>query len=393
MTLTTRTTYYTELPLAKRKTVLIGTLSLISFAQEYYDRSSDIDKLKASHFITHSLKYPPPLSPMESQLLDSSVALDGDAAFHKQFSRMRGSLRTHPLLGAFERRVSGDASWSKVVGVVDSSAEQVLAYLWEFMSFHRVEHFLKRNGRLPRYVVPINDSRSKVIVTSAKMPRGTQHRLFESWMTWKAIKKSYSSGGPTDVSYVLAVDTFDKYVELCHQNNDSSASSVQLMTQTRRGNAKGTRRGYNKIRVLARNVSELTIVTEEALGGRLPFWVSSFRAEEAIATLQAVQEHFNRNSREVDKELRQAFIARIPTVLELASKIETEQEGLKSDYLKTTRAYFDSAAFKDAAHVAFLKNNPLHIEYHSHRSQDRSGVFLVEGKATTMVDTSPEDFL
>lgn len=311
VTYTTRTTYYTALPLSKRKAALIGTLSLVSFAQEFFDRSEEIDRLKALSFIVRHLKNPCPLSLMENEVLESCLTLDTDASFHKSFKRMRGSLRTHPFINAFECNAPGrkQSSWSKVIGVVDTSAEQVLAFLWEFMSFVRLKQFLQRNDSgLVRYELPIDDSRSKIVVDAAKMPRGTTNRIFESWITWKANRHGYvSSGSSTVNSYVLAVDSFDRYVELCKKYSNSSASEVRLMTQARRGYAKGTRRGYYKVQILARNVSELSVVMEESLGGRLPFWVFTFRAAEAIESLQFVQEHFNRNNEAVDKVRRRCI--------------------------------------------------------------------------------------
>jgi hypothetical protein len=78
-----------------------------------------------------------------------------------------------------------DKFWGKAETEMDVSAEDVLAYIWNFMSYGRCAEHRSSNGNALRVALDVPESHSKLMVVGKKMMYGVDDRVTAAWWVWR----------------------------------------------------------------------------------------------------------------------------------------------------------------------------------------------------------------
>ena len=285
-----------------RPIILRRFFSPLKDVQKKHERCEEIDDLRRKFFIEVTMVNAPRLCPEEVRIVDAAASiLDWQ---RNGFTRVRGSLSSHPTIEMFfvKNSETGGAMWGNATGQVDITAENVVAWLWDFMSYERMSAHAKEHGDLPRSDVVLESTRSKIMTRTFKLPVGLGISVFENFWVWD--RKQEANGDYYYVlSFVPADDEMAKDVKL---KSNLSAPRKQLLATPPSTSAaslvRGTSRGVFRVTPLARNICELTLYQTGTLGlGNIPAWALKVRAEAALLLVEKVQERFRRTDRIVDK--------------------------------------------------------------------------------------------
>ena len=277
----------------------------LKIAQAKFERRAEVDILGLRHFISSSLSNPPPLSPIESSLLSSKKnLLQEDENHHsKPFARIRGSLSKRPSMAMFECADPETGNvWGKASAAIDTSAETVVAYLWNFMSYNRLKTFEEENGTLPRYETVVPNSRTKLMVSAKRFPKGLGNRLFEAVWVWDKVSDERTSR----VSYHLAFCPPDEYY------GGGGESTVAAGAGFVKAKTSGIWRVESLLGVSnSTNICRVVLVQTADFGGILPKWVANSKVESALTTVHTLQNLFRRSDKTIDEEIHSRIAERM----------------------------------------------------------------------------------
>lgn len=291
--------YEIDLHEAAHCILLKNVFSPIKSAQKMHEKCDEIDALRRKYFVNVTLANAPQLSPPEAELLAEYSNLlnlgvksgeDGEV-----FARLRGSVIKHPTIAMFGRRDGKGVVWGKVVGHVDASADVVIAYLWDFMSYGRTRTFYEENGNLLRYEKALENSRSKIMAASKKFPKGVENRFFKNVWVWD--RQRPSGGGDGDYfAYTLAFGPAEEYALTSLFEKPFEAAEHERAVSVR-----GNMRGVYKVVPVAAGLSETTLIQTADLGGSIPSWVTTYSLSGHLLAVLKLQDYFRRPDRVVDK--------------------------------------------------------------------------------------------
>ena len=242
-----------DLTEAVRHKLLLRSFAPLQAAQKRHEQCAAVDDLRLRYFVAVTMAHAPRPSPAEVGLLNEGLAIldTKDVGY----TRIRGSLADYPTLALFSKNEK-EGTWGKCTAQIDTTAENVVAWQWDFLSYNRMLDFKERNGDLPRSEGVIDSCRSKIMRGSKKFPAAVGHRIFENWWVWD--KKHESNGdyyfvlsfAPTNEDY--SGGTRSEAWSRSELPNPHSADRYSLFV-------KGTTRGVLKVIPIARNVCELTL--------------------------------------------------------------------------------------------------------------------------------------
>ena len=284
--------------------VLDDLLSLVTLLHTRFARYPAVDAAHHSHFITVTIPRAPPLSGAEDAVMTTTI----DAAQQQTWRRIANTVKNPvaTFVASVDAPPGGvdskqeKSAWGKAQTHVDVSADAAIAYLWAVNSYDRAA---ENAGKTLRANFDVPDSHSKLYARVVKFT-GITNRLFSTWFVWDR--------NPADGSYILAFKPVEE--------KGSSIAEVHLkkieesMTKdTAAVNAvRATTRGYWRVRPLAENICEITLVQQADLKGYLPVVIFNTRILSALNALRDIRHKFLRNGKIVDAEAHAAFPAPPP---------------------------------------------------------------------------------
>ena len=274
--------------------ILKQSFAPLKAAQQKYEQCDEVDTRRYHNFVSVTLVTAPSPTPAEVRLLASASALLHESVGQSSgYARIRGSLAAHPTLALFikSRDKTGGDMWGKGVAQVDTTAELALGWLWTFLSYERTRAHTSAAKNLPRSEADIENSRSKIMTGAKKFPKGLGDRIFENIWVWDKMQES--SGA---YYYVL---TFSPASE--HEWARKDLEAARNRTSSSLSLVKATTNGVYKIRPIAPNICELTLVQCANFGGKLPAFVADANVAKGLLTLIQIQTRFRRTDRVVDK--------------------------------------------------------------------------------------------
>ena len=267
----------------------------------------------------------------------------------------------------FRKLEAGESAWGKAKGTVDTSSNQVFAWLWHFMSYERLEEHRAKNGDLLRREILVPGSHSKIMIGMQKFPGGLANRIFSIWWTWIRYE---------DGTIVLAFADMNEY--------DAESPAVKAAADLISADAaaskavRGSTRGFWRIKPLAPNISSVTLVQQGSVGGSIPSWVLDKSVKSTLNVLKRLEDKYQRNGAKVDAEMRAAF----PLPLPALSELSREQKRVVNACLELEVEYAGSTAWSNIkALTPFVK---MWMKHTPPKKGERS---VAVGKATVVVDS------
>ena len=146
----------------------------------------------------------------------------------------------------------------------------------------------------------MNDgSRSKVWCFSMKMPSPLSQRRNEMWVSWKEMKNSeYNDLKAYRVGFCPTED----YPGLLPHEDD--------MTMRHQSDILAKSRGYYHLTEVAPNVTKVTLVRQDDLGGSVPDFTQTQAMKKFLSEVEEIEIKFRRNGVEVDREV-QGYFAKV----------------------------------------------------------------------------------
>ena len=219
-------------------------------------------------------------------------ALDGNHGW------MRIPNTLNSTVSYFQKFESGRSGWGKAVAIIDRKAVQVLAWLWCMNAY---SHIIKYNGDVSkaekkegqsgtgrnrfRKVIVIPDSHSQYYGVSLAMPNPISDRIFLEWMAWRqeddgsflmafTSAKSKSARIAPQLTHHRVIDELTRMI----QDNDYASHCVL-----------GSSKGFWRIKPVAKNVCEVTLVQQGNFGGMIPGWIMDRRVKDTLGQVTKIQ--------------------------------------------------------------------------------------------------------
>ena len=235
----------------------------------------------------------PPPTPVEQALLERSLLYDSSDL---KFERIKGTMATYPTVHMFTRKEKSELIvQGKCVGLIDESAEIVLAWLWHTCSYERMRSYRRQNGNLKRSSDGEVGRRSQVEVAEYKTATGFANRIFVTCLAWSKLERGYNG----NEAYAIAFEPF--YTE------KGSVEDAKMYSSTHAAVLASSSGLYVVERVAAR-ITNLTYVLTSDVGGLVPKWLMKSLNIYALTSLIEIQEKYRRVDKVVDKVSARASI-------------------------------------------------------------------------------------
>ena len=274
--------------------------------------------------------------------------------------------------------------WCKAEAVIHTSAKRLLAYLLNFDSIERMAEHKDKYGDLPRHMHVggqggISDARH--LFYCVKVPNALRTRRFEVRAVWEKDKNNEGHGGAVyrfawgPAGAINKDNDIDRIKAECGFEDGKSSLANCVLAKTR---------GIYELREVAENITELTLIKRDELGGNLH---STFKESYLIKAVQgiisALQNKYERNERVVDTEVREALADTMRKSGGASFKLTAEQE-------ETFRKLND---LKEEGEGWNIIQSPtpdvkMWIKYNRQRKGERS---IATGKALGIVDCTAEE--
>ena len=379
LSLFVKTSYETDLKKSIRLSLLKERLHVVKVAQHMFDRRVIVDACLFADFINTSIPRAPPPNSSERSLLDDSLRLFSDSS---NFRRLPNSLATLKSVDVFQRVNAGERlAWGKCSGLVDDSAPLVLAYLFSWNSCERLASALRQHGSgkvMEWNEVP--NSRSAMLTQEVLLPPPFGTSVFKDV---QYVWEKQVAAQPPDGSerYVLGWSNTARNSEETPAERENRDSNKGMSSSKPEGGART--RGVYYIESVAPRVSRVTLLHCIDLGGIgiLPSWLMNKRMIFSFNLFLELQEHFARSDKEIDKDVRSAFLKRIPAMVTTPLNPEQKQTLVDCRELMT---YFERA--ESEMNIISLKS-PLPL-VNMWMTNERKRKSFATGKGETTVDCS-----
>ena len=269
--------------------------------------------------------------------------------------------------------------WSKAEAVIHTSAERLLAYLLNFDSVERMEDHKDKYGDLPRRMHVggkggISDQMH--LFYCVKVLNARRTRRFEVRAVWEKDNNNVGHGGAV---YRFAWCPADQINE--HNNN---INRIKAECGFEDGSSFLARtRGIYELREVAENVTELTMIRQDELGGNILSTLKEIALLKVTNEIvSSMQKKYERNERVVDTEVREA-LAETMRKSGADVKLTAEQEEIfkKLEDLKTSGKGWS----KLKSPTPDIK---MWMKYNQQTKGERS---IATGKAEGTVDCTAEE--
>ena len=198
-----RASYDSELTEASLHGLFQLIFSPLKLAQKKFERRGSIDEAALKYFTDVTLRSVSDPTLEELELLKRSLACTEETSTQAPFHRNAGSLKKYPSLHMFSRRAeSSNKRWAKTVGDIDEAAELILAWLWSWCSYERMERHKNVNGSLARQTDASFERRSQTVSQEMKLP-GIANRKGATNFCWFDLKSSWKN---SEASYAIAFE-------------------------------------------------------------------------------------------------------------------------------------------------------------------------------------------
>ena len=343
-------------------------------ARKIYDRSDEVDEMARFNFINVTMPTVPELSFREKVLIGKAMSY-----LDKPFVKIPGTLRKNESI-ELSYAPSPIDSWGKAVGIVDTSAENCLAWYYDMMSSERLAEHISENDNVlcDEYVIPKSHgklfSTAKSVLTPSGFILEMARRVFHTWFVWDS--RTYN-GHP---AYVLA---FAPRGECPQYLLPPLPSSFQNESET----ALGRSVGLCIFEKLAPQVTRFTFIQQEEVGSdHIPPYLLKDLIERGLSVVQRISDKFKRNGKEVDAELRKEFVANIGGV-----QLLTEPQKLIVNKCMDLEANFNTPnSFK----VTKLDSKSPFVDMSMKMSTPVGSHHPVAtGKVEAIIDTSPAEYV
>ena len=306
---------------AARLRILRRCFAPLQIAQNKYERCEEVDALRLRHvakiFVTPNA-VPAPTAE-EIALLSKFLAYSVDDTH--AWKRISGSMKKHPTVQMFEVLDVDGLVWGKASGDIDDTPEHVMAWVWNWCSYARMEQHILDNGDLPRQTDATDTSRTQVVQSEYRLTTGMANRSGTTSYTWLHMDPSQYKGRD---AYAIAFDSVP------HREGSHLLFS--------KGAVKVTTLGVFFFETVAPRISKFSMLQKVDLAGKLPGWLVNALTEFAMGLVRNAQLKFVRTNRVVDKEMRDATVSKLRAsdsgVPPDAKAVFESCSALKSDYEK-----------------------------------------------------------
>jgi hypothetical protein len=327
-------------------------------------RYEAVDEAALKHFEEVVIPKAPPTAAHENELLLNCLTIDDS----QDFGRIPNTIRDS--VSYFQKSVGGSSALGKSVARIDASAPRVVSYLTNSMSYERIFEHVKKNGNLMRKEIVIPSSHSKIMMTVQKFPGAIDNRLFSIVWTWRREPDGSFTIAFADTKEGDAFGTPKTEADDILRTEKDAVAAVLASTK-----------GFWRVKPLADNVCETTLVQTASFGGIIPNFVMASRIRGALSVAKRLEGKFARRGDLVDAELRAAFLPG-PTFDDLAAD-QKEMVGRCRD-LEVGHAQdedWSSLTSSSAFVEMWMKHTPA-------RRGERS---IAIGRAKVIIDSSPRD--
>jgi hypothetical protein len=285
-------------PLAESNPRAVDVIDLLLLAvpslRAKFSRNDEVDEATLHHFETVEIPSSPPLLTHENELVDTSILYD-DQDTNTDWHRTHGTIGGY--IDYFQKMASGESGWGKGVSEVDAPAARALGWIWFSLTHERVQEHLEKNGDLPRKEIEVPGSHSKAMIVVQKLPANLANRVYSTMFTWRQ-----EPDGSFSVGFA---DTRD-----CKQFGAAAAEANDFVTERNKdavAAVRGSSRGIWRIEPRAPGVCRVSLVSQGTVGGSIPLIFMKVHITKNIGITNRIRKKYERNSKEVDAELRAVF--------------------------------------------------------------------------------------
>jgi hypothetical protein len=343
-------------------TIFVSIKDIFDIVEKHFHKPEVIDERRKREFVENYILKAPILTKDEVRMLESLDTLP------KTLAEKGKRVRSQSLKSGIDKFQwkEGKNHWGAFRVTVDKSAEDVLAEQFLLESLIRSEMQAKKGGHLPRAIkTNVDGSRSMHYHIGFKIPTIT-NRIFENWFVWKKI---HSSNGRA--AYMLGFVPVTEY--------QGGGGFAHL---SKEGYKLAETTGIYYISEIAPNVSQvLRIQTVDFHSDNLPDFVINLLARSQLVKAERLQEHFRRNGKEVDAEVREVVMKRMADGIELdkeQEKVLREMSHLFEEDKESGWEHLDSP----------YEGVEMEFKYHQQVKGKKSLVF---GRAVGYADCTAEE--
>ncbi|GMI57053.1 hypothetical protein TeGR_g10296, partial [Tetraparma gracilis] len=246
-----------------------------------FERSAEVDEAVLGQLTERFQTASTEPSADEVALLDKARTYN-----EKAWNRTRGSVR-EPV--EKWRASAGETSaWGKAVGSVDAAAARVLAYLWHIESYERLN---AKSSNPIKLGLDIPNSHSMFQLVELNIGAGQKRFCACKW-TW--CRESSED-------FFVAVTSVQDLSE-----GEEKAAIMETIKKTKSSEAVvlSELRLFYRLRPLAENVCEVTLVGQGVIGGWVPDQAMKFLIGKVLGSVDVMRDKYERNGKVVDAELR-----------------------------------------------------------------------------------------
>jgi hypothetical protein len=257
-------------------------------------RYSEVDEAHLLHFQNHAVTFTPKPVKEEEKLITDSLKHDDTSTTGKNtFKRIPGTI-DNPI--KCYQKITSTSTWGKAVSILDVSALRAMSWLVKLDSFEAVNRHHKSEGdKALRVVAHVPNTHSTLYVNQITNLGAASDRVFHTWFVWDVRDNG---------DHVIAFAP----VEQCCFTDDVQKTEEAIRDHPKACKAvKASVVGFWTFTPIAANVCHAKLVVQGKMGGSIPKMMMNLRIKSTLGTLQYLQDKFERNGKEVDREMEEAF--------------------------------------------------------------------------------------
>jgi hypothetical protein len=183
---------------------------------------------------------------------------------------------------------SESLGWGKCYGDIDETAELVLAWLWQWCSYERMDIHRAINGELVRQTNATECSRSQNVEAEFKIAPAIKNRKSKTRYSWFKIEEA---GEPTQRwNYAIVFEPAS-----------STRDVADAQTGFTKGSVEATSNGLFLLEKVAPRITKMIMLQKADLRGSIPVWLMNLGTTFVLSLVTHVQDKFRRVDRVVDK--------------------------------------------------------------------------------------------
>jgi len=376
---------------------LSNFLNLTKLAAEYFSNEAEIDKRERDHFISSSKNSSASVTERNKLLRCLSLAdltPTAGAANPNTWTRIQDAKNFSTK--CFTRYTNGDSLvWAKSEATVHAGAEDVLAFCWQYCSNFRMKQHKKKEGNLVRKILDhprgghiqgvmvqklatfgfdVRESRMEYIWDRFNLGDDDGFFLALGFLPLRSSRSStrrgnWMSGGGKVVPAVTA----DSIIAAGAGGDNSEDEEEMKGSVTQLWST-----GIWVVKPLSRHISQVTYVINQEDTGTMPVTFVNMQTIRSLDVVNSLKSYFERNGAVVDHELRDAFVAKIPTTI-----ANDEQRRIITEQVNQVDVNSPDWTLLDKYTCPMMKVYSIHT----------SGEHKVWAKVEVAVDTCAEDVL